>query len=375
MASQRIRQTIAVVLLLTGGSALAAPSLPEAAKGTRVVVDAVRFVVSDETMPVLGRLVALRHGPVASEVAGVVRNVRAEVGTRVVAGAPLVEVDDEPLRLLAEAALAQQAARDAELAEARASARIAANEVARLEALRNSAAFTPSRLEDKTQESARAESAVVAAAAALRLAAANRRLAERDLTRAVIRAPYAGVVTERTAEIGAYVAKGQTVAMMTGDSDYEIEAEIPADLLAAEALPQRRILVAVGETGGIATHIRALLPRENPRTRTRTARLTLAKPAVLPPSAAAEQAVRIAFPAAGRKPALTVAKDAVIVREGRSVVMVAASGRAEERPVELGRTLGERFLVVSGLVEGDLAIVRGNERLMPGTALRIEEPR
>jgi len=39
--------------------------------------------------------------------------------------------------------------------------------------------------------------------------------------------------------------------------------------------------------------------------------------------------------------------------------------------VELGESVGARFEVLSGLEPGETVVVRGNERLRPGQALRI----
>ena len=49
-----------------------------------------------------------------------------------------------------------------------------------------------------------------------------------------------------------------------------------------------------------------------------------------------------------------------------------AISTAEIRTVTLGNAVGSRFEVVEGLVEGDLAVVRGNERLQPNAKVRVD---
>ena len=44
---------------------------------------------------------------------------------------------------------------------------------------------------------------------------------------------------------------------------------------------------------------------------------------------------------------------------------------AQMRSVVLGEALGSRFEVMSGLKEGEVVVIRGNERLQPGTKVRI----
>ena len=72
---------------------------------------------------------------------------------------------------------------------------------------------------------------------------------------------------------------------------------------------------------------------------------------------------------------LTVHKDAVTVMQGnRMVFLVDKEKLAQPRPVMLGSAVGGRFEVLEGLVEGDLVVVRGNERLQPGQEVMFQPP-
>ena len=51
---------------------------------------------------------------------------------------------------------------------------------------------------------------------------------------------------------------------------------------------------------------------------------------------------------------------------GGWVVYVVVDGKAELRPVTLGQSAGSRLEVLSGLSDGEMVVVRGNERLRPG---------
>ncbi|MBN2751992.1 MAG: efflux RND transporter periplasmic adaptor subunit [Rhodospirillaceae bacterium] len=371
----RIRSfLLGLCLLGTVFPLFVAQAAPPAKKtAIHVGVDRVRALVSDETVPILGRVIALQSGPIAFDIAGMVATIRAEVGDRVKAGAPLITLDPTPLRLKVDIARAEATAAAARHAEANALAKIASSELARLEKLKNSAAFTPSRYEDKYQDVARAKAAAEAAGASHKIAIANRKLAERDLSRTILTAPYDGVVVERRVDIGGYVAKGEAAITMINDHDIEIEAEVPADLTTENTLPGRLIVVALTDDSSLSATIRAVLPRENPRTRTRIVRLSL--PAdIRPGTLSINRTVSLAFPSGKRQAILSVAKDAVIRRAGQTQVMIATEHGAETRTVTLGRTIGSRFTVVDGLTEGDLAVVRGNERLSPGTLLTFQVP-
>ena len=203
---------------------------------------------------------------------------------------------------------------------------------------------------------------------------ANRKLAERDLAKAILSAPYDGVVAERRISVGTYVAKGDSPFALINDHDIEIEADVPADLMPHGSPFGRVIDIAISDPHTVKGAVRAVLPRENPRTRTRLVRIVLADE---PQSGtlAVNRTVKIAFPSGRRQGVLSVAMDAVIRCDGLTQVMIATPDGAAARTVSLGLPLGPRFTVIEGLNEGDLAVVRGNERLAPGTPLKYRDPR
>ncbi|MEK9724140.1 MAG: hypothetical protein VW405_11755, partial [Rhodospirillaceae bacterium] len=69
-----------------------------------------------------------------------------------------------------------------------------------------------------------------------------------------------------------------------------------------------------------------------------------------------------------------VHNDAMLDRQGRRNVFDVKDGKAAPRPIELGEATGSRFAVTDGLKPGDLAVVRGNERLRPGAAVTFDPP-
>ena len=66
-------------------------------------------------------------------------------------------------------------------------------------------------------------------------------------------------------------------------------------------------------------------------------------------------------------------KDAIVRGVDGATVFVVVDGVAERRRVGLGEAIGARFEVLRGLEPGELVVVRGNERLMSGQAVRFEE--
>lgn len=355
-----VRALAAVGLLLWAPPGVRAQMPPPT-----VLVEEVRLETHRSFEQVVGRVVALRQGGVAARVAAPVRATLVEVGDRVAAGDALVRLDDTRLRLDRELAAAGREAARAQLEEARRSVALLQQEIARLEKLRRSAAFPRARYEDRLAELEVARSRVAAAAARLAEAEVEIRYRAADLADATIRAPYAGVVTARAVSPGQYVGVGDTVVELVDDTALEIEADVPAD-----SVPRlgRRARALVGDTG-VSLHLRAVVPVENPLTRTRPVRFAFA--AEPPGGLAAGQSVTLELAVGDEREVATVPKDAVTVSRNAYRVFVVEDDTAQPRTVELGEALGDRFVVRAGLEPGDLVVVRGNERLRPGQKVRI----
>ncbi len=338
----------------------------------RVGVDAVRVEPLSQTVPILGRLVANQRGEVAARVAGAVQRLEVQVGDRLDAGSLIALVDVARLQANAQLARARVLAAEAQVAADRAELSLLEQERERLARLRASAAFSPAALEDKTQEIQAATARIARAEAQFDEASAELILAERDLADASIVAPYPGVVTQRYVSAGDYVQTGEPVVSLVDDSTLEIEADVPSSQ--ARALQSASELDIVFDDGSSASGIvRAIVPDENPLTRTLAVRVAI-DDAALDRFLASGQSVTLEVPIGARTDVVTVDKDAVLRRADEAIVYLAEDGAATPRTVTLGEAVGQRFVVRDGLVPGELVIVRGNERLRPGQAIEYAQP-
>jgi hypothetical protein len=86
---------------------------------------------------------------------------------------------------------------------------------------------------------------------------------------------------------------------------------------------------------------------------------------------AVNESVLLQVPAGPYREVVTVHKDALITRQGQTFVYIAADGKANIRPVEIGTAVGGRFEIISGVASGELAVIRGNERLRPGQDVTV----
>lgn len=370
MSFATTRSAVPAILFLLA-LAFAWPALAQDRGPTPVGVDTVIEEDLAQTMPVIGRLVAQRTGVVASRINGPIGAFNVEVGDRVAAGDIIATLIDNVLVANRDLWRAELQEAESGVGTRRAELALRRQELKRLEDLEGSSAFSPARVADKRQEVAIAQSALGEQQASVGIAEANLRRAEINLYNAQIRAPYPGVVTARHTEVGSYVSVGDQLITMVDDRSLEIEADVPTERvggLRAGTLVSYRIPSAEAEMAVV----RAIVPDENPLTRTRSVRFTasLAEEIML----AANQSVTLDVPIGAPRRVVSVHKDAILERGGSQTVVVVADGAAEFRPVTLGAAIGSRFEVIAGLSMGDVVVVRGNERLRPGQPVAPGEP-
>ena len=363
-----LRRFAAVLVVLGLGLGIAQVALAQG-RAALVNVDAVIVEPLAQTAPVLGRFVPRQTGVIAALTRGPVSKMLVDVGDRVAKGDVLVQILTSTVSAERDLRAAELSEKQAALATAQAQLDVSQREFERLENLRKSAAFSQARFEDKRGEVAKYSSQVVEAEASIARAKANLRLASIELTHTTIRAPYDGVVAERHTTEGAYLNAGSAVVTLINDRDLEIEADVPSIRMGG-VTPGRTISVELEDGSRHKAQVRAIVPSENVRTRTRPVRFIPFIENGMGDQLAANQSITVHIPVGEIRDVLSVHKDAVVPRSDGAIVFVVIDGKAELRRVRLGEAVGNRFEVLEGLADGDTVVVRGNERLVPGQRVR-----
>ncbi len=340
-----------------------------------VLVDAVVEQRFTQTVPIIGRLLAKRSGTVAVRTQGAVSELLVDVGDTVVKGQLLARIDATSLELRKQHAKSQLGEFQTRLKTAKAQLTLASQEVTRLEKLQNSAAVSRALYDDARQQRNIAFARVSEAHAAISSSRASFDIAELELSYADIIAPFDGTITRKLTEIGNYLKQGEAVLEIISDKQLELEADVPAALLSGlstDFADDVDIVVELENGSKHSARLRAIIPQENPRTRTRRVRFNMqlnADAGFL----ASEQSATAYIPASKIRDTLTLHKDGVIRRGQNNVVYVVNNNVAELRVIQTGEATSNRIEVLGGLNAGDLVVIRGNERLIPGQPLRISE--
>ena len=319
---------------------------------TRVETASVEQMTFRRQLTLVGRTEARAESRIVAEVSGRVRSVDALEGRTVKRGAALVTIDCRRLALSHEA-------KEAEAAQAKAAATLADKDLERARELVATAVFPQRNLDQAEAEADRARERH-------RQLDAERRQLELDLENCVIRAPYDGHTVSKLVDVGEWVDPGVAVYELVSLTRVEVMVDLPERRFGELALGSGASLLLQGEEDRpLEGEVVGIAPRASETTHTfpvivevdnREGRL------------GSGMLVRATLSLEGSSESLAVPKDAVVRQGNDSMVYTVADGAARPLLVTPGATEGS-WVAVSGdgLRVGLAVVVRGNERLFPGS--------
>lgn len=354
----RAIMTVGVTLVTACGKPKATPPAPpppavEVAAGSITIVDSALV----ERGPALsGTLTAERSAQLRAQTSGTLMAVNVDAGSAVSAGMPIAVIDTFALAEAARSARAQ-------LASAQAAADVAKRNVDRLQALHQAGAIADRDLELARNQSVAAEAMV--ADAQSRVTSATRQLAN-----AIVRAPFAGVISERPANTGDVVQMGSPIATLVDPASLQLEASVPADQMSSI---RRGAKVEFSVTGMPGRTFTGTIARINPAVDPATRQVRLYVSVANAGSAIATGSFAEGRVASASKRTLSIPIAALDTRAATTSVKRVRGGVVESVPVTLGLRddVAERVEVLSGLQRGDTLLVGGVLTTPAGTKLNI----
>jgi membrane fusion protein (multidrug efflux system) len=348
---------LAAAVLVAGGCRPRGGSEGEQAV-ERVPVRVVEITTGPVTATVAatGTIRARDDVPISAEAGGRVLEVVAQVGDSVSEGDVLVRLDDELAALALRQAEAQRLLAEAELDDAEAS-------LERARSLWESGDIADAEWEatERRAKSARASFAA---------AEAGFGAAERLLRNTSIQSPIDGTVVFMYAEEGHLIAVGTPVAHVVNDDVVEIELGLSEDQV-PDVSPRKTTTVRVRALPGeiFDGKVEYVGRRADDVTKTYPVRVVLANRTH---RLRAGMVAEVTIDAKTFSDVVVIERDWVVERYGEPAVYVAYDSQAVLKRLTLGKVIGNRVIVTSGLEEGDLMVTFGYDRLTEGTAVEIK---
>ncbi|MEM6374563.1 MAG: efflux RND transporter periplasmic adaptor subunit [Pseudomonadota bacterium] len=366
MTSTSITAAIAIGLVVIGSSFIAdraaSVGLPDIAPPVSVRTTPMSLEPGyNVTRSFVGQLEAAQEADLAFEAGGTLAEIMVEEGAQVAKGAVLARTDTRALRADREASVAARAALEAQL------------ELAELTKARQE------RLEQQgfaaTQRFDEARLSVMELSA--RIDQTNAQIARIDvaLDKAVLRAPFAGRVGARMADLGQTVGTGAPVLRLLEEARPRLRVGLPADMVMdLKEGTQAKVLFGAQRFDARLVYLR---PDLDPRTRTRSAvfELILQEGQTAP---AYGQSGQIELEQTIMDPGAWV--PLMALREGvngswtvMTVGTVEGESRAALEAVELLHSDESRAFVRGSFDAGTSLIATGPHRVVPGQLVEVAE--
>ena len=330
-----------------------------------------------------GYVTPRRRATVAAKITGRVVEMYADEGMVVKEGQVLAVLDESDARKRLLSAQADRDATSASLADLRVNLENADRELRRTQGLEQAGVSSPQALDlaRTTDESYRAR--IQSTDEQVRAADARIKMAQQDLDNCIVRAPFAGVVVSKDAQVGEMVSPvsaggGFTrtgIATIVDMNSNEIEVDVNEAYIARVEpdQPVTAVLDAYPDWK-IPSHVRTVIPTADRQKATVKVRISFDKldPRILP-----DMGVKVTFlgeetGAAQAATRVLVPHDAVRQENGQAVVFLYREGKVERRAVRVGGTEGNSVEIIAGVSDGDRLVV-GSEPLKDGERVDVKQ--
>jgi len=340
-----VRHTFIAILLLAGCGSKEEPVTPVVSAAPQKTIQAAVVEAKHTSVPirveVTGQVAPIFQAVLSSRIQGTIDKLLVREGTKVYKGQLLIQLDSRDLQ--------------ADLARGTAEVENAKTHLDRMSQLYAEEAVSKQEMEN--------------AIMGYKVAEANRKAVEAQLSYTSVRAPFNGVITEKKVEAGELASPGQPLLKMEDPQRLRLEATVAeGDLRSVSHRDKIKVVIdALGGQALIGT-VSQILPAGDPQTHTFTVKVDLPKIAGLKTGMFGRF-----FLDKGVTQTILVPLTAVIERGELSSLYVVGTDRiARLRWVKLGRRLDEHVEILSGINEGERVLTDGGQGVDGATVQIVE---
>jgi HlyD family secretion protein len=333
-----------------------------------------------------GYVTPRRRATIAAKITGRVTGVFFDEGTRVAEGQLLATLDDSDAKRALDAAKADRNSAQAAIADYEVQLKNAQIELRRAEQLQKAGVQTQQALDNATMTVDSLKAKIELAKQQVAGSEARIGEAQQAVDNCTIRAPFAGIVVSKDAQVGEMVSPisaggGFTrtgIATVVDMNSLEIEVDVNEAYI-ARVVPAQQVnaILDAYPDWEIPSKVRTVIPTADRQKATVKVRISFLKldPRILP-----DMGIKVTFlgDETGKKkgapaPAALISQDAVRDDNGKKIVFLVKEERIERRAVTLGGTRGSDAEVMAGLAAGDKVVVKGPGDLRDGQAIEIKK--
>jgi RND family efflux transporter MFP subunit len=338
-----------------------------------------------------GYITPRRRATIAAKITGRVTGVFFDEGTRVGESQLLATLDDSDVKRALETSRADRESAQAAIADLEVQLRNASIELKRAQQLHDAGVQTQEALDNASTTADSLRAKIALAKQQVLGSDARIREAQQAVDNCTIRAPFAGIVVSKDAQVGEMVSPisaggGFTrtgIATIVDMHSNEIEVDVNESYIARVENGQKvTATLDAYPDKPFPAKVRTVIPTADRQKATVKVRITiidLEKYSFILP----DMGVKVAFleeqrPAAkekgkdqGPQAVAYIPKSAVRSDSAASFVFLVREGKVERRAVSLGPDRGTEVTVLAGISPGDSLVVKGPESLHDGDKVEI----
>jgi len=384
--------TLIVLALLGGAAWWFLGGRPLAVKTVAATAPSAGGAGGGTILQATGYITARRQATVSTQLTGTLTEVLIEEGDRVEKGQVLARLEDGAVRATLNVARANLLSTQAQVAQAQAQVAQATADARRQDELSASGMTTKQAAEQSRTALASATAQLEARRRETDAARAQVAQAQVNYDYTTVRAPFAGVITVKAAQVGEIVSPlsaggGFTrtgVGTIVDMNSLEVDVDVSEAYIGQvkPGMPVEAVLDAYPDWR-VPAHVIAIVPSADRGKATVKVRVGFEqRDARMVP----DMGVRVSFlnpkPAAAAASAPVVLPKGVLVppqalaqRDGGTVVFVVADGRAQQRSVKpAAQDVGGQKLLPGAVKAGERVVLSPPDTLRDGAAVRADEP-
>lgn len=377
--TKRINARTYLPILLLSGISFAglsgcstAPHRSQAAEPETVsnvsIVTAEKASIPD-WLEAVGTVRAAQTSQVSSQALGNILEIRVHEGDRVEAGQVLAQIDDAQPRAAMEQATAALNAAEKESAAADSDLALAESTLKRYQQLYDKKSLSPQEFDEVKARYQSTEARRDATRAAQSQATAALTQAQTALAYTSVRAPFSGVVTERTVDAGAFASPGMPILTIEDTRNFRLEVTVDERDMGLLRMGQSAA-VTIDAFGApeISGKVVQIVPAADPASRSFVVKIALPAEGRLRSGLFG----RAHFARAARSALLIPVASIVQRGQLQSVYVLDAGQIAQLRYVTVGNRVADKIEVLSGLQEGDRIVAQPGDRSLGGKRIAIQ---
>jgi RND family efflux transporter MFP subunit len=337
-----------------------------------------------------GYVTPRRRATIAAKITGRVTGVFFDEGTKVSEGQLLATLDDSDVKRTLESAKADRNSSEAAIADFEVQLKNAQIELRRADQLQKAGVQTQEAVDNATMAADSLKAKIALAKQQVIGAEARIGEAQQAVDNCTIRAPFAGIVVSKDAQVGEMVSPvsaggGFTrtgIATIVDMHSNEFEVDVNESYIARVEPGQdvKAVLDAYPDRE-IPSKVRTVIPTADRQKATVKVRITIVNldkyNFILP-----DMGVKVSFEGPpeqadksdkGAETRAYIPKSAIRTEGGSSYVFLVKEGKVERRAVNLGFDRGTDVAVVAGVIPGDSLVVKGPENLRDGDKVEIRQ--